>query len=616
MAAPPSASRPGRALAALLVLVAAMFLSIPWIAPDAVGDERLSLQDKFTPRLGLDLEGGTQIILQPRPAEASAGKVTQENISRAVEIIQQRVNAFGVAEAEVAAQGTGDQQSIVISIPGERNEAVLDRVRQTAELRFRQVLAAAAGVPVPPPTASPAPTGSAAPTRSPAARPSAAPKPTASIKPAPTATANNRVVPKGLTRQPLAAATPPPSVAATPTQSAAATSPAPAQSPAAPASGPGAITPELQRQFEKLDCSDPDARAPDGKDDPNTPVVACHQDGSAKYILGRAELVGTDVKSARALIGTNAQGVATTGWQVTLDFTGDGADKFADVTTRVYQQPEPTNQVAIVLDEQVVSSPRIQQAITGGQAQITGQFTQAQAQALANVLRYGALPLSFTAGSVDEVSPTLGSDQLRAGLIAGALGLGAVVLYSLLYYRGLGLVSIFSLIIAGVLTWGAVVLLGWWIEFRLSLAGVAGLIVAIGITADSFIVYFERLRDEVRDGRPLRTAVENGWVRARRTILAADFVSLLAAIVLWALSVGGVRGFAFTLGLTTIIDVIVVFLFTKPLVTLLARTEFFGGGHKLSGFDPAHLGVSAWRPRATRPAAGTAAATRTMPKEA
>ncbi len=333
-----------------------------------------------------------------------------------------------------------------------------------------------------------------------------------------------------------------------------------------------------------------------------------------KYILGRAELVGTDVKGATAGIGVNAQGASTGEWQVNLEFTGKGADKFADVTTRVTTQQPPQNQLAIVLDAAVVSAPTIQEAITGGQAQITGQFAQAEAQGLANVLRYGALPLSFTPGSVDEISPTLGGDQLSAGLLAGALGLGLVVLYSLLYYRALGLVSIFSLVVAAILTYGAVVLLGWWIGFRLSLAGVAGLIVAIGITADSFIVYFERLRDEVREGRSLRVAVEAGWVRARRTILAADAVSLLAAIVLYILSVGGVRGFAFTLGLTTVIDVVVVFLFTKPLVTLLSRTQFFSSGHPMSGLDPRRLGGSSWRPRATRTA--PVATRTTAPKEA
>jgi preprotein translocase subunit SecD len=244
----------------------------------------------------------------------------------------------------------------------------------------------------------------------------------------------------------------------------------------------------------------------------------------------------------------------------------------------------------------VISSPVIQGAITGGSAQITGSFTQAQATDLANVLSYGALPITFTKQSVQSVSPQLGSDQLHAGLVAGAIGLLLVVLYCLLYYRGLALVAVSSLIIAAALVYESVIMLGKYQGFALELAGVAGLIVAIGITADSFVVFFERLRDEVRDGRTLRTAVERGWKRARRTILVSDTVSFLAAALLWYFSIGEVKGFAFTLGLTTLIDVVVVFLFTKPMITLLARTKFFGRGHRLSGLDPARLGARApWR---------------------
>ncbi len=357
------------------------------------------------------------------------------------------------------------------------------------------------------------------------------------------------------------------------------------------------MTADIQKQFAELDCSDlakvrNDLRT-SGGDDPKKPLVTCLDDGSEKYILGPAEVLGTDVTSADAALNTNSQGAVTGGWIVTLDFSGAGGRKFADTTRRLAAQQPPLNRFGIVLDGLVVSAPGLNNGpITGGSAQIEGDFTQQEARDLANVLKYGALPLTFDAGAVQEVSASLGGEQLQAGLIAGIIGLGLVVLYSLFYYRGLGLVTVASLAVAAAITYGAVVLLGWQIGFRLSLAGVAGLIVAIGIIADSFIVYFERLRDEVRDGKPLRVAVETGWARARRTILAADFVSLLAAVVLYLLSVGGVRGFAFTLGLTTLIDIAVVFLFTKPLVTLLARTKFFGGGHRLSGLDPSHLGVS------------------------
>jgi preprotein translocase subunit SecD len=345
----------------------------------------------------------------------------------------------------------------------------------------------------------------------------------------------------------------------------------------------------VQQQFETYDCSKPRS----GVDDAKNYLVTCNQEGSAKYILGPAALVGTDVKGASSGLAQNSQGQVVAGdWQVNLDFTGRGTKAFSEITTRVVNLPEPQNRVAIVLDGAVISDPRINEPITGGSAQITGGFTQTTAAGLASNLRYGALPLAFDAGEELQISPTLGSSQLRAGLIAGLLGLGLVVLYSLAYYRGLGLVTVFSLIVAGIVAYASVVLLGNWLGFRLSLAGVAGLIVAIGITADSFVVYFERLRDEVRDGRTLRVAAEAGWVRARRTILAADFVSLLAAVVLYILSVGSVKGFAFTLGLTTLIDIVIVFLFTKPLVSLLAGTAFFNSGSPWSGLARDRLGAS------------------------
>jgi preprotein translocase subunit SecD len=284
---------------------------------------------------------------------------------------------------------------------------------------------------------------------------------------------------------------------------------------------------------------------------------------------------------------------------------------------------------AIVLDGRVVSAPSVQSPITGGNGEINGGsgagFSQSQATQLTNVLKYGHLPLSFQKQSVSSVSPQLGSAQLQAGLYAAAVGLLLVIIYSFLYYRGLGVVSVSSLAIAALLSYLSVVLLSKYEDFTLSLAGVAGLVVAIGITADSFVVYFERLRDEVREGRSLRAAVERGWTRARRTILVSDTVSFLAAALLYIFAIGDVKGFAYTLGLTTLIDIIVVFLFTKPMVTLLARTRFYGQGHKLSGLDPARLGARApWRGSRrvpARPAGGTASASSasrsaTTPKEA
>jgi preprotein translocase subunit SecD len=571
------------------VLIVAIYTAI-WFVADA----GLSGLDKFKPKLGLDLEGGTSVILQPRAADKSSGSVTSEAIDQAVSILRKRVDSFGVSEAEVTRQGTGSNQTIVISIPGEENQQLLETATKTAQLRFRQVLASAAGTPTVAPTATPSgaatPSGTATPSSSPSASPSASAPAGATASSAPSATNNGRAVPRA-----LQTATPTPTPSSGAPSPSATPSPTTTQAPSASAvvTSTDQIPAELLAQFEALDCSKPENLRGTGSTDPvGQPLVTCSDDGQAKYILGDAKLVGTDVKSAEAGLEQTAQGVTTGSWEVRLGFTGSGTSKFGNLTTAVTTLTPPLNQVAIVLDGLVVSAPSINEPITGGQAQITGGFTQQEATDLANVLKYGALPLSFDAGQVQNVSPTLGSDQLRAGLLAGAIGLALVVLYSLLYYRGLGIVTVLSLIVAGILNYGIVVLLGYQIGFRLSLAGVAGLIVAIGITADSFIVYFERLRDEVREGRTLRVAVETGWARARRTIISADVVSFLAAVVLYVLSIGSVRGFAFTLGLTTVIDVLVVFLFTKPLMTIFARTKFYGQGHRFSGLDPRRLGAT------------------------
>ena len=349
-------------------------------------------------------------------------------------------------------------------------------------------------------------------------------------------------------------------------------------------------------------------------------------DGSGvKYVLGPPIVLGQDLRSPKAqLDSTNNQ------WVVTFNLDGKGSKAFGDKSTQMYNayynpstQTETSvlDQFAIVLDGRVVSAPLIQQPITGGSGQITGNFTQKCATDLANVLKYGALPLGFASQTVNSVSAQLGSEQLDAGLIAAAVGMLLVILYSVFYYRGLAIVSVFSLATAALLSWLAVILLTKFQGYSLSLAGVAGLIVAIGITADSFIIYFERLRDEVREGRSLRAAVERGWGRARRTVLVSDTVSFLAALLLYIFAIGDVKGFAFTLGLTTLIDIVVVFLFTKPMVTLLARVKFYSSGRPMSGLDPARLGAkSPWRgsrPATARPATGGAAASaRTTPKEA
>jgi preprotein translocase subunit SecD len=312
---------------------------------------------------------------------------------------------------------------------------------------------------------------------------------------------------------------------------------------------------------------------------------------------------GQDVSKAAATFDTQ-QGA---GWQVQLAFNDKGSSAFASTTGKLATQPSPANQFAIVLDGKVVSHPYVQQSITGGNAVINGSFTQEQASSLSNVLSYGALPLSFTKSDVTTVSAALGGDQLHAGLLAGAIGLFLVVLYSLIYYRGLGLVSIAGLVVSAILTYAIMTLLGASIGFALNLPAICGAIVAIGITADSFIVYFERIRDEVREGAQLRPAVQRAWPRARRTILVSDFVSFLCAAVLYFVSIGKVQGFAFTLGLTTLLDIVVIFLFTKPLITLLARKKFFANGHPWSGLDPKRLGARApLRSSRRRPATSAA----------
>jgi preprotein translocase subunit SecD len=489
-----STGRPGRRLAILagvIVLLIATAL----------------IQGATTVRLGLDLRGGTSVTLQPRVGVGESGKVTSEAIDQAVSIIRQRVNSLGVAESEVASQGTGANRQIVISVPGESGRRVIELVGQTAELRFRQVLAESSGVPT---------------------------------------TATD------------AAATP-----------------------------PAGVSPELNALYAALDCTIPENRQGTGTDVATDVILACSTDGGAKYILAGAEVLGRQVSKATAGVDPTTGG----NWFVSLTFNGEGTKAFGDQTARVVSLTAPQNQVAIVLDGLVVSAPRINEAIRGGSAQITGNFTQVEAQDLANVLKYGSLPLAFDRGEVQQVSPTLGADQLSAGLLAGGLGLGLVLLYSVLYYRGLGLVTVGSLAVAAGLIYLLILLLGKWVGFTLTLAGIAGTIVAIGITADSFIVYFERIRDELREGKSLRTAVETGWLRARRTIVVADFVSLIAAVLLYFLAVGGVRGFAFTLGLTTLVDLIVIFAFTKPAMSILSKWKFFASGHPLSGLSKKSSGI-------------------------
>ncbi len=375
---------------------------------------------------------------------------------------------------------------------------------------------------------------------------------------------------------------------------------------------------KVAKEFLALDCTQPGA-LDKVVDDPAEPMATCSDDGFTKYVLGPVEIDGSEIADATSGYQPGPNGAPTSIVEVALSFKDAGKAKFAEVTKRLYGMlgQTPKDQFAVVLDKQVITAPRAQAVITDGRASITGSFTIDSAKALAQQLKFGALPISFSLQTQDDITPQLGDEQLRLGLLAGAIGLLLVVIYSMFQYRALGLVTVASLVVAGTLTYLTVTVLGTAIGFRLTLAGVTGLIVAIGVTADSFIVYFERIRDEVRDGRPLTAAVETGWKRARRTIIAADAVNFIAALVLYFLASSNVRGFAFTLGLTTLIDLVVVVIFTHPMVQLLARTEFFGNGHKWSGLDPERLGAKEsprYRGRgqfgAPRPAGAT---TRTVP---
>jgi preprotein translocase subunit SecD len=539
---------------------------------------------KTQPKLGLDLEGGTQIILEPKTAAGQS--VSTEQLNQARDIIVQRVDAGGVSGAEVTTQG---DRNIVVSIPEIPTQEVRDAISKSSQLQFRPVLAVAAGAPQPAVTPSPSGTATGSPS------PSASTTPTTASSASPT---NNSAVPDA-----LMAPTPSPSASASP--SAAPNAATTGATPTDP-TDLAWISPAVQKAFDDLDCSNPQA-LDNIVDDPTKPLVTCGDDDGAKYILGPVAVSGDKISDATSGYQSNQQGNVTSEVEIALSLNGDGAKQYADISRKMVALPEPQNQLAATLDSRVIVAPRFNEAILDGRASITGGFTLESARALSDQLKFGALPLSFVEQTSIDISPTLGSEQLRYGLIAGLIGLLLVVGYSLLQYRALGFVTVASILVAGLITYLTITILGWSHNYRLDMAGVTGLIVAIGFTADSFIVYFERVRDELRDGRSLAAAVETGWNRAKRTILVADGVNFLAALTLYALASSSVRGFAFTLGLTTLIDLLVVFLFTHPVLTLLARRPFFRDGHAWSGLDPRRLGVPtsvryAGRGRFTSPA--------------
>lgn len=536
----------------------------------------------WTPNLALDLEGGTQIILQA--VTANNEPVTSEDINQAIEIIRQRVDSSGVAETEITSQGG---KNIVVAIPGKPSQETLNLVRESAQMQFRPVLFFGNPQPVPAEQTTD--------------QPETTPAPDEEITGDNADEANTDEAP---------ATEESPATEDSAETPASQETPAPEEPAAEPTNNSDLawITPEIMDEFKALDCTAPEnLKGGGGVADPAKPLVTCEADGSTKYILGPMDFAGSEIKRASSGLEQTQSGATLSTWQVSLEFTKQGTKDFAEVTTRLSDLPEygewitmpnPTqapNMFAMALDNLVIGAPGVTYPITNGQAQITGSYTNESANMLANQLNFGALPLTFEVQSEETISATLGSEQLQKGLLAGLIGLGLVVVYSLVQYRVLGLVTVASLMVAALLTYGAITVLSWLQGYRLSLPGVAGVILAVGITADSFIVYFERIRDELRDGRNLEGAVAVGWDRAKRTIIASDTVNFIAAVVLYFLAVGGVRGFAFTLGLTTLIDLVIVFFFTHPVMTLLAKTKFFAEGHKLSGFDPKGLGIAPTR---------------------
>ncbi|HEX8760689.1 MAG TPA: protein translocase subunit SecD [Pseudonocardiaceae bacterium] len=551
-----------------------------------------------TPKLGIDLQGGTRVTLTARTVDGRPPP--RESLDQARQIIEQRVNGIGVSGAEVVLDGN----NLIITVPGENGDQARS-LGQTAKLYFRPVITevpASLGGPTPggqnPGGQNPdgqAPEGS-----EPAPPDGSNQSPATEGAPAP-------VAPQ-LLQPPPNEPTPTPAPPGSPAPAAPSTRPSPPVGSAPADVADPEVAEQIRQARARLQSEDPAvqrqalvalncaaANPLRGNDDPNLPLVTCDQDRTAKYLLGPAFLSGEQVANASA--GLNPDG---TGYEVRLNFNRQGEDVWAQYTANHVGE-----QAAFLLDTEVVSAPQINGAIPPGQqTSITGRFTQAEAQNLANALKYGSLPLSFQSSESETVSATLGLASLRAGLLAGAIGLAVVFVYCLFYYRALGVLTILSLALSGLIVYAVLVLLGRWIGFTLDLAGVAGFIVAIGITADSFVIFFERLKDEIREGRTFRSAVPRAWVRSRRTILSADAVSFLAAAVLYVLAVGQVKGFAFTLGMSTVLDLVVVFLVTHPLVAMASQSRLWSRPN-LSGLGAAQRAGAASRSELATAGKGT-----------
>ena len=614
---------PGRRLLTLLLAVV--------VGYSALAFGTATHRTTMTPGLALDLEGGTQIILTPTTTDGS--EITDENVNEAIGVIRQRVDASGVSEAQISRQGG---QNIVVSLPGAPSPETLELVRTSAVLYFRPVIrviqgSAAALAQVRNQIAQQAASASAgAPATAPAQTTAPAAEPTADQTDSEeggaegaTEQATDQAGAEGAQEGASAQPTPAPTALTTVTPEEVATSMADVNGDGAIGSDPlpatsqddssdSWITEQLLYDAYMTDCKAPENLTGQAQD-PSVAVISCAKDGSgATYVLGPADIAGTDIANANAGLETTDQGTTTNNWVVSLEFDKEGTAAFAEVSKRLLAYRDKAAaagsdqngaqstdsqkaQFAIVLDGLTIMAsgfnPSVVAPITDGRVQITGGFTQAQAKTLANQLSFGSLPLTFTVQSEQQISATLGTEQLRNGLIAGLIGFLLIIVYLLWQYRGLAVVAVASLIAAAASTYLVIALLSWSMGYRLSLAGVAGLIISIGITMDSFIIYFERVRDEVRHGRTLVAAVDEGWTHARRTIIVSDAVNLVAAIVLYFLAVGGVQGFAFTLGVTTVVDLAIIILFTHPMMVQILRIRFFGEGHRLSGLDPEHLGA-------------------------
>ncbi|TGD32466.1 protein translocase subunit SecD [Brevibacterium sp. S22] len=590
-----------------------------------------------SPKLALDLEGGTSIILEPQVSKDT--DISKEQLDQAVAIIRQRVDSTGVSEAEITTQG---DRNIVVNLPGNPDEETRNLVRSSAQLVFRRV--ALVGDPrsqeqvqkeqeesgengdsgdssgsddglsdeerkrIEDLTGGDSGAqGDGQDSQGDAQGQDQAPAGGGEVaEPGGTTSAqdSDESAKESTGEESSGSASEPASEKTEGSGSSEGTkvtdsTPRPLFDPEKDASE--WQTEAIIKEYSELDCTNKKNRTGGQQQPSDEPVVACSEDGQAKYILGPVELSGDHLADASAGYSAGANGVQTNNPAVNLSFDATGREIFKQITSDITDKQQPYNQFAIELDGLVLSAPSSNAVITDGNAEITGDFSLDEAQTLANQLKNGSLPLSFQVQSEDQISPTLGSNFLQIGIYTGLVGLLLVVIYSLLQYRMLGLVTVSSLVVVGVLTYLLLLMSSWRYGYRLSLAGLAGIIIGIGMAADSFIVYFERVRDELRSGRNLLSAVEVGWDRAKRTIYASKGVNMLAAIILYILAVGSVRGFAFTFGLAVIVDVIVVFLFTHPMLQVLARTKFFGEGHPMSGMDPRLLGV---KPAAYRGALG------------